>query len=306
MSLPTASFGCYVATFSQRVKSNRDQIPEGYLRKELFMRSLLLLLMAVLLAPVTVRCIEKEDKRDTKLDKETVERMKKLEKLTGEQIAELVVFSYGGRTEWKQVRNNGILEGSIRLSLDSQELNGRLVRKFIRKEGLGEDQTRIDVELPTQRLTFGYNGYTVWAARDGVGFTPTPDAETSFLASLKHNHDALINYREQECKVEYSGFETVVGIPTIVLDLTHRDGSKTRYYVSVKTYRILHLEYEVALRPDAPATKFKESFFDFRPVQNTLTPTKIVLFENGRFVQEIKYTQIKYHTKIDENEFLTF
>lgn len=266
---------------------------------------ILLTLIAMLPSPVSVGCIEKEDKKAV-LDKEIAERMKKLEKLTGEQIAELVILSYGGRTEWKHVRNNGILEGTIRLSTDSQELNGRLVRKFIRKEGLGEDQTRIDVELPTQRLTFGYNGYTVWAARDGVGFTPTPDAETSFLASLKHNHDALINYREQECKVEYSGFETVVGIPTIVLDLTHRDGAKTRYYVSVKTYRILHLEYEIALRPDAPATKFKESFFDFRPVQNTLVPTKVILFENGRFVQEINYTQIKYHTKIDENEFLTF
>lgn len=266
----------------------------------------ILMILTVVLAPITVVCVEKDNKRADKLDKETSERIKKLEKLTGEQIAELVVFSYGGRAEWKQVRNNGILEGTIRLSIDSQELNGRLVRKFIRKEGLGEDQTRIDVELPTQRLTFGYNGYTVWAARDGVGFTPSPDAETSFLASLKHNHDALINYREQECKVEHSGFETIVGIPTIILDLTHRDGAKTRYYVSVKTYRILHLEYEIALRPGAPATKFKESFFDFRPVQNTLVPTRVILFENGKFVQEIHYTQIKYHTKIDENEFLTF
>ncbi|MCS6884674.1 MAG: hypothetical protein RMM17_03210 [Acidobacteriota bacterium] len=243
---------------------------------------------------------------DKKLDKETAERMKQIEKLTGEQIAELVILAYGGRPEWKHVRNNGILEGNIRLLIDNREITGKIVRKFIRKDGPGEDQTRIDVELPAQKLTFGYNGYTVWAARDGLGFTPSPDAEASFLASLKHNHDALIYYRERESKVAYVGFETIVGIPTVVLDLTHRDGSKTRFYVSVKTYRILHLEYEVVLSPGATATKFKESFFDFRPVQNTLLPMRVVLYEEGRFVQEIQYSQVKFHTKIEEDEFLTY
>src|SRR5262249_5638017 len=159
---------------------------------------------------------------------------------------------------------------------------------------------------PTQKLTFGYNGFTVWAARDGVNFSPTSEAETSFLASLVHNYDALLRYKEQESTLTRSGSETIVGIDNVLLDLTHKDGSKTRYYISTKTYRILHLEYELKLHPEGPPTKFRESFFDFRPIQNTLVPGKSMLYENGRLIQEVRLTQIKYHTKLDEDIFLKY
>jgi hypothetical protein len=95
-----------------------------------------------------------------------------------------------------------------------------------------------------------------------------------------------------------------VGIDNLVLGVTHKDGRKTRYFISTKTYHILHLEYELKSSPDSLPNKYRESFFDFRSVQNTLVPTKRVLYENGRLVQEVRYTQIKYHDKLDEERFL--
>jgi hypothetical protein len=275
---------------------------------------LVLLLGFTLLAGPQAIQAEKEDKKEEKKkeDKKNEDKknqsevFKRLEKLTAEQLAEIIILAYGGRPELKQVRTNGTEEGIIRLAGDDKDIEGRFSRKFVRREGSQQDLTRVDVELPKEKITFGFNGYTVWAARDGVNFTPTTEAEKSFLASLTHNYDSLLRYKEHESTVERSGEENIVGIDTFKLDLTHRDGSKTRYYVSAKTYRILHLEYELNLAPDSQATKFRESFFDFRPIQNTLVPTKSMLYENGRFIQEVKLTQIQYHTKLDEELFLKF
>ncbi|MBL8149026.1 MAG: hypothetical protein JNN15_03760 [Blastocatellia bacterium] len=268
--------------------------------------SLLLICSFINVQSIAANIEDKDDKKDKKISKDRQEFLKKLDKVTADQIAELVIFAYGGRGEFTAIRNNGIEEGTIKLFTEDKEVEGKLIRKFIRNDGVGESRTRVDVDLPSQKLTFGYNGYTVWAARDGFNFTPSPEAENSFMASLIHNHDALLRYKEQEATVEKVGLETIVGIETIVLDLTHRNGSKTRYYISLKTYHILHLEYEIQLTAEATPTKFKESFFDFRPVQNTLVPTKTILYENGKPIQEIKLTQIKYHTKLNEDEFLKY
>jgi hypothetical protein len=249
---------------------------------------------------------QNEDKDKERSDAKKSDIIKRIDKFTAEQLAEVVIISYGGRNELGQVRTNGIEEGNIKLATDDKNIEGRIIRKFLRRDQASQDLTRVDVELPTNKLTFGFNGYTVWGARDGVNFTLTPEAEASFLASLVHNYDALLRYKEQGSTVERAGYESIVGIDTFLLDLTHKDGSKTRYYVSTKTYRILHLEYQVKLKPDAAPTKFRESFFDFRPVQNTLVPGKSVLYENDKFIQEISFTQVKYHTKIDEETFLKF
>ncbi len=253
--------------------------------------------------PPDLKKLAKADKSD----KGKSDREKNLEKLTAEQLAEVVIIAYGGRTELQQVRTSGNEDGNIKLTAEDKDIVGRITRKFLRKDNAApQDLTRIDVELPTQKLTFGFNGFTVWAARDGVNFTPSGEAETSFLASLEHNYDALLRYKEQGSTLERAGMNSIVGIDTEVLDLTHKDGSKTRYFISAKTYRILHLEYELKLHPDEPATKFRESFFDFRPIQNTLVPTKSILFENGKQIQEIQITQAKYHANLEEEQFLKY
>ncbi|MBI4854118.1 MAG: hypothetical protein HY819_20165 [Acidobacteria bacterium] len=247
---------------------------------------------------------KKEDK-DKKEDKKKSDRDKKIEKLTAEELAEIVLLAYGGRNELQQVRTTGIEEGTIKLANEDKDIEGRITKRFSRKSPDAQDLTRIDVKLPNQEITFGFNGFTVWAARDGVGFTPDPSAEKSFSASLVHNYESLLRYKELGGTLERAGIEFIVGIENLLLDLTHKNGAKTRYFISSKSYRILHLEYEVMLSDDKP-TKFRESFFDFRPIQNTIVPAKSVLYENGRFIQEILFTQIRYHSPITEETFIKY
>lgn len=243
--------------------------------------------------------------QDKKLDKKKAENKKNAEKLTAEQLAEYVIFAYGGRSGLAQVRTNGIEEGIIKLATDDKEIEGRITRRFLRRDEGLQDLTRVDVKLPTQEITFGYNGFTVWAARDGVGFSPTKEIENSFLASVIHNYDALLRYKELGATLEKIGSDSIVGIDTEILELTHKDGSKTRFFISSKSYHILHLEYEAQLEGDKP-TKFRESFYDFRAIQNTLVPTKVLLYENDKMIQEIRITQAKYHNNFVEETFLKY
>ncbi|MFY9223491.1 MAG: hypothetical protein WAQ98_12530 [Blastocatellia bacterium] len=265
---------------------------------------LTMFLAATSISPSITKANKLAQEKDKKEKKKT-DQEKRLEKLTAEELAEVVIISYGGRAELELVRTSGIEEGTIKLLGDDKEIEGRITKKFSRKNPKGIDLARIDVKLPNQEITFGFNGFTVWAARDGVGFNPEEGAEKSFSAALVHNYEALLRYKEQESTLERAGMETIVGIETLLLDLTHRDGSKTRFYISSKSYRILHLDYEVALSNDKP-TKFRESFYDFRPIQNTLVPAKSILYENGRQIQEILYTQIRYKLPFPEETFLKY
>lgn len=95
-----------------------------------------------------------------------------------------------------------------------------------------------------------------------------------------------------------------MGIDTIGLELTHRDGSKTKYFISSQTYHILHLEYEVQVSPEDKPLRFRESFYDFRPVQNILVPMRKELYENGKFKQRIEFRDVRFRlAKLDEDLF---
>ncbi|KAF0244560.1 MAG: hypothetical protein FD167_3624 [bacterium] len=270
-----------------------------------FIKPLIFCLIFLGLLSTTFICTTEVLATQEKDDKKKTDRDKKIEKLTAEELTEIVIIAYGGRQELQQVRTSGVEEGTIKLAGDDKEIEGRISKKFSRKAPDSQDLTRIDVKLPTQEITFGFNGFTVWAARDGIGFTPEPAAEKSFSASLIHNYESLLRYKELGGILERVGIESIVGIETLLVDLTHKNGGKTRYFISSKSYKILHLEYEVVLSDDKP-TKFRESFYDFRPIQNTLVPAKSVLYENGRPIQEILFTQIRYHAPINEETFIKY
>jgi len=234
---------------------------------------------------------------------------KKKQQLTAEQIAELVILAHGGlggRNTLQFVKKNGVERGTIRLAGDRGETVGNITIQFMRKEKSWLDHKRIDVELPNRTLTLGFDGVSVWGALNGKSIVPRPEDEKLFRARLIHTYDSLLRYKEDESKLEYIGSEKIVGIDTEVLDLIHNDGSKTRYYISGRTFRILHLEYDLALSSIDPPVKFRESFLDFRTFHNILIPGKITTIQDGKFVQEVKITSATYSGKMDERIFQSY
>ncbi|QUV99130.1 hypothetical protein J8C02_06735 [Chloracidobacterium sp. MS 40/45] len=248
-----------------------------------------------------------------KVEKPKAVKLNKPETWDGETVAEIVIYAYGSRPVIDYVFTNARLEGSIRIATDDNRppIEGKIVEHILRRETSDRNCVRIEVELPgpqgdePQQLVFGFNGYTNWAAQNRQSITLTPEAQATFLASLKHDYFALLRYKEDGTTVTRVPGERIMGIDTIGLELTHRDGARTKYFISSQTYRILHLEYEVQPTPDDKPLRFRESFYDFRPVQNLLVPMRKELYENGKFKQRIEFRDVRFRlAKLDEDIFL--
>jgi hypothetical protein len=226
-----------------------------------------------------------------------------------EAIAEYAIFAYGGRRQRELVRTAVQEEGTIRLATDQGDMNGAYTMRSIRREKSWQDLLRVDIELsppgstdardPTVKYLIAFNGASVWSAQNGQYITPKPEVETAFRAQLTHDYTALLRYKEDGSKVELIGQETVDGIATHKLDLTAPNGEKTRFWISAKTYRVLHVEYELTLAEGQPPTKYKVSFYytPYRITQNTLTPSRRKMY------QDILIDSITCSAKLDPELF---
>lgn len=234
-----------------------------------------------------------------------------------EVIVELAIIAYGGRKQLETVRAAIQEEGTIRLATDQGDLTGNYLLRSIRKEKSWQDLLRVDLELssadsqsqttPQIKYVIGFNGASVWSAQNGQYVSPRAGADVAFRAQLTHEYMALLRYREDGSKIELIGPEKVVGVDTNVVELTTPDGEKTRYWISAKTYRILHCEYELKLAEGQPPTKYRIDYyytpFSNAVVQNTLLPVRREMKQDGKFVQEIRVTNAIYSAKLEPEIF---
>lgn len=235
-----------------------------------------------------------------------------------EAIVELALIAYGGRKQLDTARAATQEAGTIRLATDQGDLTGNYLLRSMRKQKSWQDLLRVDLELsspensqgqgaPPIKYVIGFNGASVWSAQNGQYVNPRSGADVAFRGQLTHEYMALLRYKEDGSKVEYVGPETIVGVDTNVIDLTTPDGEKTRYWLSTKTYRVLHCEYELKLVEGQPPTKYRIDYyytpFSSAIVQNTLVPVRREMKQDGKFVQEIKLITINYSAKLDPEIF---
>lgn len=233
-----------------------------------------------------------------------------------ESVVEIAIIAYGGRQQLQTVRNAVQEEGTIKLASLQGDLTGTYTMRSMRGEKSSKDLLRIDLNLTppeaVQRQGAGqinyviaFNGASVWSAQNNQYVTPGPDAEAAFRAQLTHDYTTLLRYKEDGSKIELVGPETVVGVVTNVVDLTTPEGEKTRYWISAKTYRVIHAEYELKLADSQAPTKYRVSYFytPYRVVQNTLVPTRRVMNQDGKFAQEITINRAVYSAKFSPEIF---
>jgi hypothetical protein len=234
-----------------------------------------------------------------------------------ETIAELTILAYGGRKQLETARASIHEQGTIRLATDQGDLNGSYTLRSIRKDKSWLDLIRTDLELTTPeaaqrqgvpatvRYVIAFNGATVWSAQNDQYTNPKPEAEAAFRALLSHDYTTLLRYKEDGSKLEMKEAETITGILASVVELTTPDGQKTKYWISSKTFRILHAEYELKLTPEAAPIKYRISYYytPVKVVQNTLVPMRKMMTQDGKFVQEITLTNIVYAAKLEPEIF---
>jgi hypothetical protein len=266
----------------------------------------------------------KELEKDKKKLEQEKSKPNEVKLSQGEANAELTILAYGGRKQLETARAAIQEEGTIRLATDQGDLTGAWKMRSLRRDKSWLDLLRVDLDLapgdaasrgsssPAIKYIVAFNGATVWSAQNNQYLNPRPEAEVAFRAQLTREYTALLRYKEDGSKIDYIGHETVVGVETTSLDLTNSNGEKTRYWISTGskskpgTFRILHAEYELKLGEDKPPTKYHIAYYytPIRVVQNTLVPSRRVMTQDGKFVQEISLTNATYSAKLDPEIFL--
>ncbi|HEY0729239.1 MAG TPA: hypothetical protein VGD38_14270 [Pyrinomonadaceae bacterium] len=224
-------------------------------------------------------------------------------KYTAEQIVESVILVYGTRPALEHIRRNGIERGRItRYNPEGNTEETNYERRFVRGETLNKDKIRLDQKLPTMEYSLIFDDGKLWGIINGAAFTPRQDATADFLSQHRHSIDSLLRYKECGSTISLVGRDQQKGLDLYVVDLTDKEQRKTRYFISARSLRVLWLDYEEGT-PGGTPVKYTRKFLDYRVVQQTLVPYRIVLTANGRESQETRVLTITYGVKVSDSIF---
>jgi hypothetical protein len=240
----------------------------------------------------------KEDKKENKQSKSNSAA------LSAEQIAELSVFVYGrlvgGRQGLNQIRKTAVERGKIVVNNpDGTTENANYEMRTMRGESLDKEKIRFDQEFPSSRFALVYSDNKIVGLFNDSVFTPREEASRAFQNQIWRGLEALLRYKENGATVALAGKEKFMGAEYNVLELTDKENRKTRFFVSVKTFRVMWVEYT------ENDIKYQRKFYDYRESQGTLVPYRTVLFANGKQIEETTILTVTYGQKLDEALFQT-
>ncbi len=220
---------------------------------------------------------------------------------TAEQIADSTIFIYGfggGRALLDQIRKTTTERGkSIITSADGKVENVAYSRYVLRGASLTKDRIRLDQEFPNARYSLIWNEGSVFGIVNNTQFVPSDEAAKKYENSIFRGIDALLRYKEDESKIELSGREKIMGVDLYVVDITDKKERKTRFYISVKSLRIMQITYEDG------GVKFKRKFYNHNYAQGTLVPYRSVLTANDKVVEETEIGTVTFGQKVEEDIF---
>ena len=226
-------------------------------------------------------------------------------KFTAEQVVESVILVYGTRPGLEHIRRNGVEKGRItRFTTEGNAEEANYERRFIRGENLDKDKIRLDQKLPTMEYSLIFGEGKLFGLINGAAFTPRQDAMASFLSQHHHSIDSLLRYKECGATISLVGKDQQKGLELYLIDLVDKEKRKTRYFISARSLRVLWLEYEEGI-PGGPAVKYTRKFLDYRIVQQTLVPYRVVLTADGHDSQETRVLTITYGVKVSDSIFKT-
>ncbi len=223
---------------------------------------------------------------------------------TGEQVAETVIFAFGVRERIAQVRRTGLERGRItRTTEDGRTEEITYERSFKRGETLEKDKVRLDQRRPSAEYSLVFNEGNIFGVVRGTPFTPREEEVNTFLSDRRHSLDALLRYKEGGATPTLAGKETHKGIEVFVLDLEDKQKSRTRYFISAKSFKVLWLEFEAAPPAGGAPVKYRRNFHDYRLVQGRAVPFRTVLLMGDRQLEESQILTVTYGVKMEDAAF---
>ncbi len=220
---------------------------------------------------------------------------------TAEQVAEASIFVYGfggGRAILNQIRKTAVERGRINVLNAEGRMEQASYQKWTtRGDTLAKEKIRLDQEFPSARYSLVYSDAKTFGIFNDQVFTPRDDASRAFQNQIFYNIDSLLRYKENESTLKLVGKEKIGGVEFHIVDLTDKQNRQIRYYISVKTFRIMMLEYDDA------GVKYRRKFYDYNSAQGTLFPFRSVLYAGDKVVEETDIGTVTFGQKIDDNMF---
>jgi hypothetical protein len=223
---------------------------------------------------------------------------------TAEQIVESVIIVSGTRPGLAQVRKTGLENGRMsRMTAEGRPEEVRYQRRFIAGDKIEKDKVRLDQKSAQTEFTLVKNGERIFGIINGSPFTPRAETTAEFLSLQTRSIEALLRYKENDSKLASAGKDKQQGIDLYVIDLIDKANNKTRYFISVKSLRVLWLEYEETTPGQTTPVKFMKRFYDYRYAQSTLVPYRTVMYVDGKQSTETRVMTITYGVKTEESVF---
>jgi len=241
--------------------------------------------------------VKKEDSKPTA----TPGQIDPTKPMTAEQVVDFATFIYGlggGRATLNQIRKTTLERGRMMLvNAEGKAENGTYQRWIIRSESLNKDKIRFDQDLPSGRFSLVFNGEKIFGIFNNTYFAPRADLSKSFDSSIFRGLEVLLRYKENESKIELAGREKILGVEYHLVDITDKQGRTTRFYVSVKSFRVMMLTYE------EEGVKYRRKFYNHNYAQGTLVPYRTTLMANDKLIEETEIGTITFGQKVDEELF---
>ena len=269
----------------------------------LHLKSILLLTILFLTAFTFVSAQQTENKEEPKKETETpapVQQNVDLAKnVTAEGAAESAILIYGslaGRVGLNQIRKTTTERGKMRIvNPDGTVDNVNYQRWILRGENLEKEKNRFEQEYPNTKFSLVYNGEKVFGIlNNNTTFTPRESAIISFQNQIWHGLEALLRYKENGSKLELAGRDKIMNVDFYVVDVIDKENRKTKFYISVKTLRVMMLEYEEG------GVKYKRKFYNYNYSQGTLVPYRTVLWADGKQIEETEIMTVTYGQKVED------
>ena len=220
---------------------------------------------------------------------------------TAEQVVEstIVIYAFpGGRQVLDQIRKTTIERGTTSVTQPDGTVERASYQRYVIRGGsIDAEKVRLDQEFPSVRYSLVKNGDKVFMIYNESIYNPREDAAKAFHNQNYRGLDGLLRYKENGSTIASAGKETKMGVEYHLIDVTNKQGNKTRYYISAKRFRVMMLEYEEG------GSKYQRKFYDYNYAQGTLVPYKTVLYRDDKVVEETEIGTITFGQRVDESLF---
>jgi hypothetical protein len=246
--------------------------------------------------PTPTPAKSKEEPKPKKIDpKEAIKNP------TVEQVVESSILIYafpGGREKMKQIRKTEMERGKLVMTgTDGQITNANYQRWSLRGDAAGKEKIRLDQELPTATYSVVQTDDKIFGIFNDSTFPLREDAAATFQNRVAHSIESLLFYKENGSTIQLAGKDKVLGVEFFLVDLTDKQGRKTRYYISTKSFRIMQLDYETG------GVKHTRKFRDYKYAQGVLVPFFSELSSGDKVIETVTVGTVTFGQKVDDSLF---